>query len=175
MPSNKASKTATPALSLSSIFFTPPQHISCTPRHPHHPEHGHMLSTSAHYDLAMHTLDAGVDLFNLYPARPTISVHPEAKAWIVKYVETEQPALAKKTSVLFPGMYNSNRMPMPRHDNDTDTYKFNSPVRASIHLPLVDPLKSTGPFVHELIEDELPGAKLLAYEDYLTVGEIVEK
>jgi len=103
------------------------------------------------------------------------SLHPEAKAWIVKYVETEQPALAKKTSVLYLGMYNSNPMLMPRHDKDTDTYKFNSPVRASIHLPLVDAVKSTGLFVRELIENEAPGVKLLAYDDYLTVEEVVQK
>jgi hypothetical protein len=41
-------------------------------------------------------------------------------------------------------------------------------------LPVIDPVASTGPFLRALVEDEKKGTKLLAYDSYLTMGEMVD-
>lgn len=102
------------------------------------------------------------------------SLHPEAKDWIVKYIEREQAALAKKMSVVYLGAYSTNRMLVPTLDKGTGKYKFLLPIHEHTHLPVIDPQRSTGLFVRELIEDEAPGIKLLAYDSDLTIGQIVE-
>jgi hypothetical protein len=104
----------------------------------------------------------------------TRSLHSEAKAWIIKYIECEEPALAPKMSVIFLDLYNTNRMLIRILNKESWTYKFTSPIRASTHLPLIDPQNSTGPFDRELIEHEAPGITLLAYDSYLKVSEVVE-
>ena len=102
------------------------------------------------------------------------SLHPEAKNWIIDYIEHEQPALATKMSVIYLGAYSTNRMLVPTPDQDTGKYKFVLPIHEHKHLPVINPQKSTGLFVRELIEDEAPGIKLLAYDSDLTIGQIVE-
>jgi hypothetical protein len=102
------------------------------------------------------------------------SLHPEAKNWIVEYIEHEQPALAKKMSVIYLGADCTNPMLVPMLDQDTRNYKLITPLHEHTHLPVIDPQKSTGLFVRELIEDEAPGIKLLAYDSDLTIGQHVE-
>ena len=104
----------------------------------------------------------------------TRSLHPESKDWIVRYIEREQPELAKKMSIILLGAYNTNRLLAPTRDKESGVYKFFSPVHEKTHLPTIDPQNSTGPFVRELIQTEGPGTKLLAYDSNLTVAEIVE-
>lgn len=41
-------------------------------------------------------------------------------------------------------------------------------------MPIIDPVTSTGPFVRALVEDEEKGTKLLAYDCYMTISEIVD-
>ncbi|MCJ1332598.1 hypothetical protein MMC10_009291 [Thelotrema lepadinum] len=103
----------------------------------------------------------------------THAFHSEAKSWIVEYIENEQPQLGKKTSIIYPGIYNVNRMLAPRLDAASGKYLFVLPVEKSTRLPLIDAKESIGLFVQELIEDEAPGKKLLAYDSYLKTEEIV--
>lgn len=105
----------------------------------------------------------------------TRSLHSEAKSWIVEYIENQQPELAKKTSIVYPGVYNVNRMLTPRPDPNSGKYAFMLPVEKETKLPIVDPKQSMGPFVRALIEDEAPGIKLLAYDSYLTTGDVVDE
>ena len=102
------------------------------------------------------------------------SLHPEAKHWIIEYIEREQPMLAKKMSVIYLGAYSTNPMLVPTPDEETRIYKFVSPIHEHKYLPIIDPQKSTGLFVRELVEDEAPGVKLLAYDSDLTIRQIVE-
>lgn len=41
-------------------------------------------------------------------------------------------------------------------------------------MPIIDPVTSTGPSVRALVEDEEKGTKLLAYDSYMTISEIVD-
>jgi hypothetical protein len=102
------------------------------------------------------------------------SLHWESKAAIVEYVEDELPDLAKKTSFIYLGAYNTNALLSPQLDPSDGKYKYVTPLRKDVRMPIIDPKESTGPFVRALIEDEQSGIKLLAYDtnSYLTVQEI---
>ncbi|KFY05461.1 hypothetical protein V492_08529 [Pseudogymnoascus sp. VKM F-4246] len=101
------------------------------------------------------------------------SLHWEAKADIVKYIEGEHLELAKKTSFLYLGAYNTNALLSPRLDPSDGKYKYITALRKDKRMPVVDPKESTGPYVRALIEDEQPGTKLLAYDtdSFLTMEE----
>lgn len=101
------------------------------------------------------------------------SYHHETKADIVKYIENEEPELAKKASFIYMGGYTSNPLLNPSFDAATGEYKFVGPLGKDDKLPIIDPKNSTGPFVRALVEDEPAGTKLLAYDSHLTIGEIV--
>ncbi|KAH8888462.1 NAD(P)-binding protein [Thozetella sp. PMI_491] len=92
------------------------------------------------------------------------SGHAEAKGEIVNYVETELPELAKKTSYLYLGAYNTNPLLYPKLDPRSGQYTTMLPTK-KIRMPIVDPKESTGPFVRTLVEDEAPGIKLLGYDE----------
>jgi nucleoside-diphosphate-sugar epimerase len=102
------------------------------------------------------------------------SYHWEAKAAIVSYLETEQPELAKKTSIVYIGAYATNALLMPKPDPATGDYQLVIPCSGTTRFPITDQDKSTGVFVRALVEDEAPGTKLLAYDSYLTIEEIIE-
>ncbi|GFF60340.1 nmrA-like family domain-containing protein 1 [Aspergillus udagawae] len=53
-------------------------------------------------------------------------------------------------------------------------YKFIPPVRGETKIPIIDTPSSTGPFVHALVEHELAGINLLAYDSYLSINEVVD-
>lgn len=109
------------------------------------------------------------------PTSTTRSFHPEAKNWVVEYVESELPELAAKMSVVVLAAYNTNRLVIPRKTTvgETDVYQFFSPLREGIHVPTIDPTTGTGPFVRCLVEDEPAGTKLLAFDSNQTFEEIV--
>jgi hypothetical protein len=104
------------------------------------------------------------------------SYHWEAKTAIVEYIETELPDLAKKTSFIYLGAYNTNALLSARLDPSDGKYKFVLPLTQDTKTPIIDPKESTGPFVRALIEDEQPRIKLLAYDtdSYLTIQDIVD-
>jgi hypothetical protein len=101
------------------------------------------------------------------------SYHHETKATIVKYIENDEPELAKKASFIYMGGYTSNPLLNPSFDAATGEYKFVGPLSKDHKLPIIDPKNSTGPFVRALVEDEPAGTKLLAYDSHITIGEVV--
>ncbi|KAF4626089.1 hypothetical protein G7Y89_g12072 [Cudoniella acicularis] len=99
--------------------------------------------------------------------------HYESKASIVEYITNEQPELAKKASFIYLGAYSTNAMLSPKLDPVSERYKFVLPLAKDVKMPIVDPKNSTGPFVQALVEGEDAGKSLLAYDSYLTIGELV--
>ncbi|KAI0393151.1 NAD(P)-binding protein [Xylariaceae sp. FL0594] len=102
------------------------------------------------------------------------SYHWEAKAAIVDHIESEQPELAKRTSIIYLGAYATNALLFPKPDPATGEYKIVIPCSGSTRFPITDEDNSTGVFVRALIEDEEPGTKLLAYDSYLTIDECID-
>ncbi|KAK0118253.1 hypothetical protein ONS95_012554 [Cadophora gregata] len=102
------------------------------------------------------------------------SYHWESKNAIVDYIENEQPELAKKTSFIYLGAYATNAFLVPKLDPSTGKYALVIPMKKDTKIPIIDPGKSTGPFVQALVETEEPGQKLLAYDSNLSMGEIVD-
>lgn len=105
----------------------------------------------------------------------TRSFHPESKASIVKYIEAEQPELAKKLSILYAGAYITNRMLTPVLDPRSGQYVLMTPCSPKASIVIVDQQSAIGPFVRCLVEDEEIGVKLLAYnhDSELTFEEVV--
>jgi NAD(P)-dependent dehydrogenase (short-subunit alcohol dehydrogenase family) len=100
--------------------------------------------------------------------------HSDSKAAVVEYILKEEPDLAKKTSFIYLGAYNTNALLSPRLDPASGHYTFISPFSRDVRMPIIDQNNSTGPFVSALIEDEDAGINLLAYDSYLSIGEIAE-
>jgi hypothetical protein len=104
------------------------------------------------------------------------SYHWDSKATIVEYVETEQPALARKMSIIYLGAYMTNPLLQPRWDEKAEKYMYVLPISKEARMPIIDAVESTGVFVRALVEDEDAGTRLLAYDtdSYLSIGEVVE-
>jgi putative NADH-flavin reductase len=102
------------------------------------------------------------------------SHHWDAKATIVDYIETEQKALAKKTSFIYLGAYATNALLQPTLDPSTGNYKMVIPFEKEFRMPIVLQNESTGHFVHALVENETPGIKLLAYNSYPTIAKVAD-
>ncbi|KAG4412043.1 hypothetical protein IFR04_014811 [Cadophora malorum] len=102
------------------------------------------------------------------------SYHWESKNAIVDFIEKEQPELAKKTSFIYLGAYATNAFLVPKLDTSTGKYILVIPMKKDTKMPIIEPGKSTGPFVQALVETEEPGKKLLAYDSYLSMGEIAD-
>ena len=102
------------------------------------------------------------------------SYHWDAKATVVEYIESSQPALAAKMSVIYLGAYFTNAFLQPQWDGTK--YKYVFPMGPEARLPIVDAAESTGGFVRALIEDEEPRKSLMAYDhdSYLTIPELAE-
>ncbi|KAG0645816.1 hypothetical protein D0Z07_7777 [Hyphodiscus hymeniophilus] len=106
----------------------------------------------------------------------THSYHWDSKGTIVDYIEKDLPDLAKISSFIYLGGYNTNALFSPKLDPTDGKYKFMSPLNKDTRMPIIDQRKSTGPFVRALIEDQKPGIKLLAYDrdSYLTIQEMAD-
>lgn len=102
------------------------------------------------------------------------SFHWESKAAIVDFIESELPELAKKTSQIILGAYNTNPLLHPRLDPTNGKYAFVGALGRETRMPIIDAAASTGPFVRALIETEPAGTKLLAYDSNPNMGEIVD-
>lgn len=102
------------------------------------------------------------------------SNHWESKAAIVDFIRTELPDLAKKTSEIYLGAYNTNPLMAPRIDPVTGKWTFITALQPENRIPIIDPTTSTGPFVRALIETEPAGTRLLAYDSYPTMAEVVD-
>ncbi|KAJ5952434.1 uncharacterized protein N7479_010847 [Penicillium vulpinum] len=100
--------------------------------------------------------------------------HWDAKAQIVDYIETQQPELAKKTSFIYISCYISNPFLYPKYQSEKKEFVYILPASKAMRMPIIDTAQSTGPFVRALVEDEVPGMKLLAYDDYVSVEQLME-
>lgn len=106
------------------------------------------------------------------------SFHWETKAAIVEHIEKEQPALAAKTSFIYVGAYSSNAHLYPRlqpgsGSGGEETYVMALPAGKNTRFPVINQDLSTGRFVRALVEDEGPGVRLLAYDEYLSFEEFL--
>ena len=72
------------------------------------------------------------------------SQHANAKGWIADYIQTAQPELAKKTSLIYLGGYNDNPSLMPRPDPAPGQYMFVMPLPSTFRMPIINPSVSTG-------------------------------
>ena len=100
--------------------------------------------------------------------------HWDSKAAAVDFVEKEMPDLAKKTSYIYIGAYNTNAFLFPQLSKATGEYSLSLPAPKETKFPITDPENSTGPFVRALVEDEAAGTKLLAYDSILTIAEAMD-
>ncbi|KAH7131045.1 hypothetical protein EDB81DRAFT_728019 [Dactylonectria macrodidyma] len=97
--------------------------------------------------------------------------HWDSKAEAVNYIEKEMSELSKRTSYIYLGAYSSNAFLFPQRNKKTGDYTLALPAPNTTKFPIIDPEKSTGPFVRALVEDEPAGTKLLAYDSNLTIAE----
>ncbi len=102
------------------------------------------------------------------------SYHWESKAAIVSYIFSAHSSLAKKTCLIYLGAYTTNPLFTPRLDEKSGKWIFALPVKKEARMPIINPSSSTGTFVRALVEDEEKGTKLLAYDSYMTITEIVK-
>ncbi|OQE44384.1 hypothetical protein PENCOP_c002G07309 [Penicillium coprophilum] len=100
--------------------------------------------------------------------------HWETKAHIVDYIETQKPKLSKKTSFIYIACYISNPFLYPKFQPENKQFVSVMPASKAMRMPIIDTPRSTGPFVRALVEDEAAGTKLLAYDDYISIGELME-
>ena len=96
------------------------------------------------------------------------SNHWETKAFLVNYIETQHTELNRKTSFIYIGAYITNQLLRPQPQQDTGEYVVFLPAGKQTPLPVIDTAHSSGLFVKALVEEEDPGTKLLAYDEYLT-------
>ncbi|KAI9163117.1 NmrA-like family domain-containing protein [Paramyrothecium foliicola] len=100
------------------------------------------------------------------------SLHWEAKAASVEWLEREQPELAQKTSYVYPGAYATNAFLYPQRNEETGEYVLLVPGTADMHFPVINELGDTmGLCVRALVEDEAPRTKLFVYDTDMTLGE----
>ncbi|KAJ4253367.1 hypothetical protein NW762_010522 [Fusarium torreyae] len=100
--------------------------------------------------------------------------HWETKAAAVKFIENEMPELAKKTSIIYVGVYNTNPFLYPKKDAQTGEFVMALPAPKELNFPILNTATSTGPFVQALVEDEPVGTKLLAYDSNLAAFEVID-
>lgn len=91
--------------------------------------------------------------------------HADSKAAITEYIMTTLP----DASFIYLGAYNTNPMLAPTF---MGKFNFVLPFGKHLRIPIIDP-NSTGPFVHALLNED-PGTNLLAYDSYLSFGEVAD-
>lgn len=99
------------------------------------------------------------------------SYHWDSKAAAVDFVQNEVPELAAKASYIYLGAYSTNPLLFPQKKGEG--YSLVLPAPKETRFPIIDPQKSTGPFVRALL-DEPAGTSLLAYDSSLTIAEAMD-
>ncbi|KAJ5898272.1 hypothetical protein N7504_008560 [Penicillium tannophilum] len=99
------------------------------------------------------------------------SYHWETKAYLVDYIQGSK--LASLSSFIYIGGYLTNQFLYPKFRKEVGGYALVLPASKQTRIPVIDTARSTGPFVKALIEEEAPGTKLLAYDEYPTFEEII--
>ncbi|KAJ5630844.1 uncharacterized protein N7484_010944 [Penicillium longicatenatum] len=100
------------------------------------------------------------------------SYHWETKAYLANYIQSTE--LGKLSSFIYIGGYLTNQFLYPKFRKEFGGYTLILPASKQTRLPIIDTARSTGPFVRALIEEEAPGTKLLAYDEYLNFEEIIK-
>lgn len=103
----------------------------------------------------------------------SLSYHWETKAYIADYIQA-QPDLAKKASFIYIGAYITNPFLYPKFQPESREFVSFIPAKKETMIPIINTAESTGPFVQALVEDQEPGTKLLAYDDYLSLQEVTD-
>ncbi|OBT39605.1 hypothetical protein VE00_10748 [Pseudogymnoascus sp. WSF 3629] len=101
--------------------------------------------------------------------------HFDSKANAADYGREKYPDLWKKTSIFQPGMFLSNYVNNPIMKpvkNEEGTVQFLWNVEPNVKIPFIAADEDTGPFVKELVANELAGKNVIAYRGYLTVQEL---
>ncbi|KAK7753657.1 hypothetical protein SLS62_004279 [Diatrype stigma] len=102
------------------------------------------------------------------------SYHWEAKASVVRHIEEEEEeVVARRTSYIYVGAYCTNGLFYPKRDPGTGEYRLVLPGRSATRFPLIDAERSVGKFVRALVESEPPRTRLLAYDSFLSVDEVL--
>lgn len=99
------------------------------------------------------------------------SYHWETKAYLADYIQGTE--IGKLSSFIYIGGYLTNQFLYPKFRKEIGGHALVLPASKQTRIPVIDTARSTGPFVKALIEDEAPGTKLLAYDEYLTFEEII--
>lgn len=102
------------------------------------------------------------------------SYHWDSKAEAVSHIKREFPQLASKTSFIYLGAYSTNPLLYPKLNSQTGKYEMILPASQTTRFPIIDVNNSTGLFVRALVEDEDANVSLLAYDSYLSLGEIFQ-
>lgn len=101
--------------------------------------------------------------------------HWNSKVAVTKFIDQEQPELAKKTSYLYMGCYMWHPFLNPKVNPVSGRGEaMTLPGPKELLIPMIDPKSSTGPFVQRLVEYEDAGTKLLGYGSSLAFGDIVD-
>ncbi|KAJ5291020.1 hypothetical protein N7478_000271 [Penicillium angulare] len=100
------------------------------------------------------------------------SYHWETKAHLVDYIQSTD--LGEISSYIYVGAYLTNQFIYPKASKSTGEYAIVLPASKQTRFPIIDTARSTGPFVKALIEEEAPGTKLLAYDEFLSFEEIIK-
>lgn len=103
----------------------------------------------------------------------SLSYHWETKAYIADYIQA-QPELKEKASFIYIGAYITNSFLYPKFQPESGEFVSVIPASKETMMPIINTAESAGPFVRALVEDEQPGTKLLAYDDYLSLQEITD-
>jgi hypothetical protein len=103
----------------------------------------------------------------------SLSYHWETKAHIADHIQA-QPELKKKASFIYIGAYITNPFLYPNFQPESGEFVSVISAKKDTMMPIINTAESTGPFVRALVEDEEPGKKLLAYDDYLSLQEITD-
>lgn len=103
----------------------------------------------------------------------SLSYHWETKAYIADYIHS-QPELAKKASFIYLGAYITNPFLYPKVQAQSGEFFLVIPAKKETMMPIINTVRSTGPFVRALVEDEEPGTRLLAYDDYLSLQNVTD-
>ncbi|KAF7554352.1 hypothetical protein G7Z17_g2952 [Cylindrodendrum hubeiense] len=104
----------------------------------------------------------------------TRALHWESKAAAVDFIEKELPDLAKKSSFIYIGGYYTNPFLFPQRNPENGKYALVLPATTEMRFGVIDAAESTGYYVRALVEDEEPGTKLLAYDDDLSITQMID-
>ncbi|KAE8146523.1 hypothetical protein BDV25DRAFT_143622 [Aspergillus avenaceus] len=160
--------TGNQGLSVAQTFLSQNWTVRCLTRNPSSPTAQSLAQQGAN------VIKSGPERPRLPEDRDGCRVYADAgAAEVMEYIEAERGELAAKTSYIMLGAYATNPLFMPRWNGEVRRYQFMVPVKRGQMMPVIAARESTGAFVAALVGEE-PRTRLLAYDAYLSMGEIVD-